>query len=92
MMNEATMFWMMAGTSLISVIYPWDPKWPYAKSLVHLPWLLLPMWWAYESLMPREMNIRMDLLLIVPVLTTVFVIYAVRLFSFFVWLPKSRRG
>ena len=89
-MSSEQIFLAMIGVSMLSVLYPWDPKWPFAKRLIHMPWLLLPMWAAYEWAMPNHMNIRMDLLLIWMGMAVVFVVYAIRLVLFYFWLPKSR--
>lgn len=90
-MSYEQIFWAMFGVSTISILYPWDPKWPFAKRLIHLPWLLLPLWGAYELALPDSMNIRLDLPFIWMGLAAIFMIYAVRLVLFYFWLPKSNR-
>ena len=87
-MGYEVVFWMMAVVWLFSLIYPWHPSWPAAKWVLHLPWLLLPMWMLYETLMPVEMNIRLDLLLIIWALAAVFIVYVVRIATF--WLLGKR--
>ena len=66
----------------ISILYPWHPSWPHARSLIHLPWLLIPLFVLYELLVPREMNIRLDWLLIAWAFGIAFLIYAIRLIVF----------
>jgi hypothetical protein len=81
-MTYETVFWMMLAMWVISLLYPWHPSWPKATLLVHLPWVIIPMWVWYESLMPAGMNIRIDLLLIIGEVGLLFVVYIVRLIMF----------
>ena len=83
-------FWMMLATWLVSLLYPWHPSWPKAKYLVHLPLALIPMWVVYELLMPDDMNIRVDLLLIIPAFAVALIMYAIRLIAF--WIVPRRGG
>ena len=87
-MTYETVFWIMAATWLVSLLYPWRQSWPKAKWLVHLPWALIPLWIRYESLMPAGMNIRIDLLLIVWGLGVAFIVYAIRLVAF--WFTRRK--
>lgn len=48
------------------------------------------MWAWYETLMPPEMNIRIDLLLIIGEIGLIFMVYAVRLVLFWVILRGKR--
>ena len=66
---------LMLGTFVVSLLYPWSPSWPGAKWLVHLPLLQLPLWFLYENAMPRDMNIRVDLLLIFPGMLIAALVY-----------------
>jgi hypothetical protein len=74
----------------VSLLYPWHPCWPKAKWLVHLPLVLLPLWAWYETLMPRTMNIRFDLLFIVGAMRLLFLVYVVRIILF--WLLLRRKN
>jgi len=56
----------MVALFVLSSLYPWDLTWPGAKWLVHLPLLQIPLWYCYEMAMPEGMNIRVDLLWIIP--------------------------
>lgn len=78
----SAIFWIMAAILLVTVVYPWRPEWRGARRWVHLPVLLLPLWLIYEIAMPPEMNIRVDLLLIMPGILLALVIYGVKLLLF----------
>ena len=88
-MTYEIVFWMMLATWIFSLLYPWHPSWPKAKWLVHLPWVLLPLWVWYESLMPAGMNIRIDLLLILWGLGVAFIVYVIRVIAFRVARQRS---
>lgn len=92
MLAYEAIFFLMFAVWVVSLFYPWHPSWFGAKWLVHLPLLLLPLWFIYESWMPREMNIRLDLLLIIFGLGVAAIMYVVRLSFFGVLAWRSRRG
>jgi hypothetical protein len=76
---------LMLAIFAVSMLYPWHPSWPKARWLVHMPLVLLPLWAWYETLMPRTMNIRFDLLFIIGAMRLLFMVYVVRLILFW-WL------
>jgi Ca2+/Na+ antiporter len=81
-MNEAILailFWCMIGLSVAIIIYPWRFNSRVSRVLAHLPIVLLVAFIAYESLMPPEMDIRVDLLLLLPVFGMVAICYLVKL-------------
>ncbi len=80
----------MLAVFAVSLLYPWHPSWPKARWLVHLPLILLPLWAWYETLMPRTMNIRFDLLFIIGAMRLLFVVYALRLILFW-WLLHRKK-
>ena len=67
---------------LLSIFYPWHPSWPLAKWLLHLPLLLLALYWWYEEAMPRYMNIRLDLPIIWMCMIVSGILYLVRIILF----------
>ena len=85
-------FFTMLGIFLLSLIYPTNRDLPFAKAIAFSPIALLPLWWIYEQMMPSHMNIRVDLLLLIPMILTSMIVLALRL----PWLltmeePPSRR-
>ena len=84
-------FWLMLGVFALAMIYPWHPTWPGAKWLVHMPLLLFPLWFWYEAVMPRHMNIRLDLPLILLGVSAACMLYVVRIVLFVV-LTRMARG
>ncbi len=81
---------LMLAIFAVSMLYPWHPSWPKARWLVHMPLVLLPLWAWYETLMPRTMNIRFDLLFIIGAMRLLFMVYVVRLILFW-WLLSIAR-
>jgi hypothetical protein len=77
-------FFMMLGVAAFSLLYPWHPKWPAAWWLVHLPLLLIPLWFLYEFLMPGHMNIRLDIPLLILGVGFTFAVYLAKLILFLV--------
>tara|TARA_B110000305_G_C19314048_1_gene575451 strand:+ start:725 stop:1081 length:357 start_codon:yes stop_codon:yes gene_type:complete len=73
---------LMLTVSAISFCYPWKPDQPFAATLVHLPLLFVLLWIAYEAFMPDEMNIRVDLFYIVPLLFVLLVTWLVKIARF----------
>lgn len=89
MRDYERIFWLMQLLFGLSLLYPWHPSWPKAWWLVHLPLLLVPLWLYYETLMPCEMNIRVDLLLLFGEFGVAGVIYLFRLLLF-AYLQRKR--
>lgn len=81
-MTYQTVFVLMVVVWSFSLAYPWGVRWPFARIAIHAPWLLVMLLLLYEQRMPTGMNIRVDLLLIIPALVLAFVIYMWRLFMF----------
>lgn len=73
------LFWAMLAVSSLALAYPWRVESRVSRVLVHAPLLLPAMFIIYEWRMPVEMNIRIDLLLFVPLFVMVFICYTVRL-------------
>ena len=61
----------MIGTFLLSLVYPWHPKWPGARWSLHLPLLQLPLWIWYEF--TNSYDIRVD----IPILVLGFLVSAI---------------
>ncbi len=74
-----TLFWGMIGLSLFVFVYPWRFHSHRSRLLLHTPLALLVVFIIYESLMPSEMNIRVDLLLLLPLFVGVLLCYLVKL-------------
>lgn len=81
-MTYQSVFVLMVLVWSFCLAYPWDIRWPFARIAIHAPWLLVLLQILYEQRMPAGMNIRVDLLLIVPAIALSFVIYVCRLFMF----------
>ncbi len=81
-MTDAIVAVLMMIVWAISLLYPWHPSWPYARWAIHLPWLLIPMFFLYEWLVPNEMNIRLDWLIIAGAFGFLFLVYFIRLIVF----------
>jgi len=91
MLDYERVFWLIQLMFGLSLLYPWHPSWPKAWWLVHLPLMLVPLWLYYETLMPREMNIRVDLLLIFPEFAVAAAVYLCRLLLFASWRRRRSR-
>lgn len=91
MADSVVLFRVMLIVAGVTLVYPWHPRWSASGWLVHLPLLLLPLWARYEATIPSGMNIRVDLLVIVPGLLLCLVLYALRLI-FFARLRNQRVG
>lgn len=74
-----TLMLVVAATSLV---YPWVPTQPLASEFVHLPLALIPLWIAHEAVMPDHMNIRVDLLIIPPILLLALAIWVIKVARF----------
>jgi hypothetical protein len=82
----AILFWSILGMSVFVFAYPWRMKSRFSRIFIHLPLLVLVLLVTYEWVMPAEMNIRVDLLVLLPVFWLAFICYLVRLM-----LIKTRR-
>jgi len=82
MLTYEYVFWLLACIFVFSLIYPWHPGWPGAKFLTHTTLLLFPAWFAYETAMPKHMNIRLDIPLIVFGVAASLGVYVFRLCLF----------
>lgn len=61
-------------------LYPWGLKRRRLKLiLVHIPLLIPPLYFAYEALMPYYVNIRIDMLLFIPLFIATGILYLIRL-------------
>ena len=75
---------------LFSICYPWHLRWPAAKWALHLPILLLALYWGYETAMPSHMNIRLDLPLIWGCMIISAILYVTRIILFVSMAKRSR--
>ena len=73
---------LMLAVVAVSLCYPWKPEQALASRLIHLPLSFIPLWIAYEAVMPARMNIRVDLLVIPPLLLFVLLIWAIKVARF----------
>ena len=73
------LFLGMVGVTLLALIYPWSLRTHASRIWVHLPLSLVPLYLAYEAAMSPEMNIRIDLFLLWPLLGLAGVCYALKL-------------
>jgi hypothetical protein len=82
----AILFWTMMLIGASVLIYPWSFRRRVSRVLAHLPLSLLLLYALYEDLMPVEMNIRIDLLILYPMFVIIGLGYAAKL-----WLLCRRR-
>ena len=82
MLAHEIVAWLMILVFGVSLIYPWHPSWPGAKWLQNLPLTLIPLWIAYEAVMPSHLNIRLDLPFILWGLMVAYCVYVVGLMLF----------
>ena len=73
---------LMLAVAILSICYPWKPTQPLAAGLLHLPLILIPLWISYEALMPEYMNIRADILFIVPLMLVMMILWAAKVARF----------
>ncbi len=83
-MSYEQLFFVMVAVLGVSIAHPWHTSWPTAKWCLHLPLLWIPLWAWYEAAIPRSMNIRVDLLLIFPMMALALLLYAMRVVLFLV--------
>ena len=74
--------WLMIILSLWNLIYPWKRNQPKAKYSIHTPLLIVPLWIVYEVLMPANMNIRADIIILAPLFAFSFTVYLIKLYSY----------
>jgi hypothetical protein len=73
------LFLSMVGVTLVTLVYPWSLRTSASRIWVHLPLSLLALYFAYEATMSPEMNIRIDLFLLWPMLGLAGLCYALKL-------------
>ena len=59
--------------------YPWSMHSRLSRLAAHLPLLFAALWLSYEWMMPAGMNIRVDLLVLLPLAGLVAICYLARL-------------
>ena len=70
------LFYVMIGVLLLSIFYPRKFESREEKVLLHLPLVAIPLFLIYEIAMPPEMNIRVDLLYLLPLFGVSILVYA----------------
>ncbi|HZJ14872.1 MAG TPA: hypothetical protein VFD27_07475 [Chthoniobacteraceae bacterium] len=75
----AILFWAMMLIAISALIYPWSFRGRVVRVLAHLPLSLLFIYALYEDIMPVEMNIRIDLLMLYPMFAITGLGYAAKL-------------
>jgi peptidoglycan/LPS O-acetylase OafA/YrhL len=76
------LFWTIIAFTLLSIFYPWKKRNPKAKVSIHLPAFVFPLFIAYEYFLPAKYNIRVDLLILMPVLLIALLIYISKLHQY----------
>jgi hypothetical protein len=79
------LFWCMVGFTLFGFAYPWRFPTRLSRVLAHVPALVLPCYVAYETLMPPEVDIRIDLLVVIPLVIASLFCYGAKL-QLLLWL------
>ena len=75
----AVLFWTMIGLSLTVFAYPWRFHNRVSRIVLHSPLALLGVFIVYELVMPVEMNIRVDLFVLLPMMGATLLCYVAKL-------------
>lgn len=75
-------WWLMMVLAAWNLVYPWRKNQPRAGYSIHTPWLLLPLWIIYEFLVPPEIYMRVDYLILLPVFLITLIIYLLKVRSY----------
>src|SRR5437773_2038511 len=81
-MPDATLlvlFWLMIALFVMSLAYPWRFQTRAARICAHIPGVIIALYVVYETLMPPEMNIRIDLFIIFPIVIVSIGVYLLKL-------------
>ncbi len=70
------------GGGLLALFFPWRFHTPLRRVLLHLPVLCAVAIYPYNKFMPTEWNIRIDLLLIYPLVGIALICYFVKLATY----------
>lgn len=81
-------FFAIVALTVLSVI-PWPLRDRRNRWTLVLPWLAVGLYIGYEAAMPTRMNIRLDLLMIWPLIGVAFLAWFVRLMRIR-WLRKNK--
>lgn len=73
---------LLLALTFLGICYPWRPEQRFASRLLHVPLAFLPVWFAYEAMMPENMNIRADIFLIAPLALLTLTVWAVKVARF----------
>lgn len=76
---SAILFWAMLIMSFFVFIYPWRVRGRVSRVLAHVPVLFPILLVIYETLMPRDENIRADLIVLLGLFVLVSLCYAAKL-------------
>ncbi len=77
--SRTVLFYSIIALTIVSTIYPWQMKGVLSRLLLHLPILVGVLYGNYESLVPRQENIRVDALVLIPCVGLALGIYIVKL-------------
>ncbi len=80
-------FFIIMGIALLSMLYPMNRDRPLSRLITSLAPLPVLLWWLYEQMVPSDMNIRLDLLLIIPTIIFSLAVFATRI----PWLLRHRQ-
>jgi hypothetical protein len=74
------LYCLTVGILLVSWFVPWRFNKGFRTPLLYLPYLAIVTYLAYEYTLPDDVNIRIDLLLLMPIGMVAFVLFFVRVF------------
>lgn len=75
----AWLYFPMLMAFVVSIVYPWRIRSRLSRILVHLPIWVMLVYLVYELLVPIEMDLRADLVILLPVMFVALVCYVVKL-------------
>jgi hypothetical protein len=81
-------FFAMIGVFLLSAAYPMQRSRPLSRTIALSSVLIAPLWAAYEQMLPADMNIRVDMLILIPIAIASLLLLGLRL----PWILQRREG
>lgn len=78
--TRSLLFYLIIVLTLFSIAYPWRIRNLFSRLVLHLPILIVWLFLYYQSnLVPREANIRVDLIVLYPCIGLAMLSYLIKL-------------
>lgn len=78
--TRSVLFYTIILLSIFAVAYPWKIRNLFTRLLIHTPILIVWLFFYYETnLVPRDANIRVDLIVLYPCIAVALISYIVKL-------------